>query len=187
MVKQSINNLQIRLIENPTVEQEEEIKKLQKITFTEVTDKEAVEDFYHVPSVQVLAYEANKLVGWAEVHETIQDFEGLRIKLGGYGICTHPDYWGLGIASKVSKAAMDYLKNRRVDVAFLSVDTANQASVRVHMKNGFVPLQQEFAWTNSKGELKKDLGGMIAPVNSKKLFELIFNGTELLYVGNGYW
>ncbi len=187
MVKQSIDNLQIRVIENPTVKQEEEIKELQKITFPEVTDEEACEDFYHVPSVQVLAYKGNKLVGWAGVHETIQDFERLIIKLGGYGICTHPDYWGLGIASKVSKVAMDYLKNRGVDVAFLSVDTTNQASVRLHKKNGFVPLQQEFTWTTSKGVLKKDMGGMIAPVNSRELFDLILKGTELLYVGKGYW
>lgn len=66
-------------------------------------------------------------------------------------------------------------------------DPLNKVSVKLHQKNGFVMLPRKFSWTNSKGELKTDFGGMIAPINSEKLFEYVLHGSEIFYVGNGYW
>lgn len=179
--------IDIIVVEKLSDEQEQTVSSLQKIAFVGVSDEEVEEDFYHPESAQVLAYIEGELVGWAGVHETEQDFEGKKIKLGGYGICTHPDWQRKGIAGKVSKTAMDFLKDKGCEVAFLSVDSSNIASIKLHQKNGFVMLPREFSWTNSKGEVKKDDGGMIAPVNSQEAFEYILNGKEILYVGNGYW
>jgi len=46
------------------------------------------------------------LVGWAGIHETTQTFESREIKIGGYGICTHPNWQRRRVASRVSAEAM---------------------------------------------------------------------------------
>jgi len=179
--------MKIVVVKNPTKDQKKEIKKLQKLTFTEVDNQEVEEDFYHQPSVQVLAYINDKLVGWAGVYETKQEYEGRKVFIGGYGICTHPSYQRRGIASQVSMKAMDYLKKQGIDVAFLSVDPTNEASIKLHKKNGFAMLSKKFSWTDSNGVIKEDNGGMVASVGSKKLFDYVIKGEESFYVGNGYW
>lgn len=185
--KEKTEKIDVKLLEKLEAEQEKEVKALQNITFTDVDDDEAEEDFYHPRSAQVLAYAGDELVGWAGIHETEQEFQSRKIKLGGYGICTHPEWQGKGIASRVSKRAIEFLKERGNEVGFLSIDPSNEASVRLHQKNGFVMLPRKFSWTNSKGEVKQDDGGMIAPINSEELFEYILNGSDILYVGKGYW
>ena len=167
--------------------QQIQVAELQKIAFATVDAQEAQEDFYHRESCHVLAYLKHQLVGWCGVHETTQTYQGKEIKLGGYGICTHPEWRGQGIASRVSKVAKDGLFKRGGEVAFLSVDPTNQASVKLHHKNGFVMLHRDFSWINSQGELKQDRGAMIAPLNSQDLFEHILHGIDVLHLGNGYW
>ncbi|QQS38760.1 GNAT family N-acetyltransferase [Candidatus Woesebacteria bacterium] len=181
------NHIELLVVEKLTADQQRDVAYLQKIAFPDVSDEEDEEDFYHHKSAHILAYLDGKLVGWAGIHETEQIFEEKRIKLGGYGICTHPNYWGKGIAGKVSQKAMDYLTNKRCEVGFLSVDFNNEVSLRLHKKHDFVMLHRKFSWTNSKGELKKDTGGMIAPISSRELFKYILEGKDTLYVGNGYW
>lgn len=182
------DEVKIIVLSTPTPKQEQEINALGKITFVDVDEVEAKEDFYHPMVVQVLAYAGDKLVGWAGVHQTEQEYLGKRIKLGGYGICTHPDWQRKGIASRVAQKAMVYLKEHGTEVGFLSVDPGNVGSVKLHQKFGFKLLSQKFSWTNSLGELKKDSGGMVAPINSDELFSYIMdNNDEALYTGNGYW
>ena len=179
--------MNIFVLEKLTEEQAEAVSDLKQLVFNNVSHEEAIEDFYHQESAHVLAYIGNKLVGWAGVHETEQVFEDKIIKLGGYGICTHTDWRREGIASKISKEAIKFLKENGCEVAFLSIDQANTASVKLHQKNGFVMLPRNYSWRNSRGELKQDSGGMISPVNSHELLEYILNGTDVLFVGNGYW
>ncbi len=183
----NIENLEIRVTEKLNQRQQEEVGELQKLAFTEVEDLEAEEDFYHPKSAQVLAYIDDKLVGWAGIHESQQTFKEKRVRLGGYGICTHPEHAGKGIATQVSRCAMQYLKDKGVEVGFLSVDPNNEVSIRLHKKNGFVMLTRNFSWTNSKGEIKQSSGGMITPINSQELFEYVLNDKDVLYIGNGYW
>ena len=184
---QQVNSNVIKLLENPNQTQKKRIYQLQQEVFSYIDEREAQEDFYHPESVHVLAYFGDELVAWAGVHITQQIYQDRSIKLGGYGICTHTNYQGQGIGSLVSKKAMEYLKDSGVEVAFLSVDLDNESSIAFHKKNGFVMLPQNYSWTNYNGESKEDSGAMIAPVNSQGLFELILNGNEVLYVGNGYW
>jgi len=179
--------MDILIVEKLSDEQKQAVTSLQKLAFTGVSEEEAEEDFYHPKSAQVLAHIGKELVGWSGIHETEQSFEGKKIRLCGYGICTHPEWQRRGVAGKVSQAAMGFLKDKGCEVAFLSVDPSNTASIRLHQKNGFVMLSRDFSWTNSKGEVKQSSGGMIAPVNSQELFEHVLNGKEVFYVGNGYW
>ena len=165
------NNLKLISITTPSPPQAQAIRQLQQLCFTDVDELEAQEDFYHQPAV----------------HITEQHYLDQPVKLGGYGICTHPNFRRQGIATRVVNKAMQYLKQQQCDVAFLSVDPNNQAAVKLHQQHGFVMLSQNFTWTNSKGQLKQDTGGMLAPLVSQKLFDLIISGTEPLYVGHGYW
>lgn len=181
------NKIDIVVAKTLLDEQKQIVSTLQKLAFTGVNEQEVQEDFYHPKSAHVLAYIGEELVGWAGIHETEQVFEGKNVKLGGYGICTHPKWQRKGIASKVSCTALDFLKNRGCEVGFLSIDLENTASIKLHQKNGFVMLPRKFSWINSKGELKQDNGGMIAPINSHKLFEQILKGKEVLFIGGGYW
>ncbi len=117
----------------------------------------------------------------------MQNYEGTMVKFGGYGICTHPDRRRRGIATKVARMAMNYLRRNKCDVGFLSVDQNNKKSLRLHAKFGFEMLPKPFSWTNSRGELKQDTGAMVAPINSPELYEHVLAGSEVLYVGKGYW
>jgi ribosomal protein S18 acetylase RimI-like enzyme len=152
-----------------------------------VDEKEVKEDFYHPASTEVLAYFDDKLVCWAGVHQTQQFFEGKEVKLGGYAICTHPQYRRKGIATKASQRVMEYLKQSGVEVGFLSIEVGNIAAIKLHKKNGFILFPRKFSWTNAKGEVKEDKGGMIAPIKSYDLFKYILSGKDSLYVGKGYW
>lgn len=181
------NEVKLISVDTPSVEQATEISKLQKLCFVDVDDDEAVNDFYHTSSIKVLAYIGNKLVGWAGAHITEQTYNERHIKLGGYGICTHPNFRHRGIATKVAGEAMKYLKENECDIGFLSVNIEDNKSIRLHQKYGFVMLPQHFSWTDSKGVVKEDDGGMVAPIISKELFKLVLSSSDPLYVGNGYW
>lgn len=186
-IRENNNDIKISVVKRLNNEEQTSVEYLQKLAFKNIDAKEVKEDFYHPKSAHILAYMGDELIGWAGIHETEQVYEGKNVKLGGYGICTHPNWRGRGIATKVSKAALFYLKRKGCDVGFLSVDLTNTASIKLHQKNGFVMFPRYFSWINSKGEIKKDKGIMITPINSQKLFEHIQNGKDILFIGNGYW
>lgn len=181
------NEVKLSLTSVLSKKQARAVSRLQKVCFVDVDDEEASDDFYHPASAQILAYVGNVLVGWAGVHITEQVYKDKKIKLGGYGICTHPDWRQKGIATKIASKAMSFLKQRGCDIGFLSVNPNDERSIKLHQKYGFVMLQQNFSWTNSKGEIKQDRGGMISPLGSKALFEFVLNNSGPFYVGNGYW
>ncbi len=179
--------ISINFVESLFSSQSQALKELQQICFSEVTDEEAENDFYHPPVRQLLAYMGQELIGWAGIHITRQKYQNTEIKIGGYGICVHPNWQNQGIASKMVRQIIDYLKQENCEIGFLSADPTNKAADKLHRKFSFVPLSQNFSWTNSQGELKTDNDGMIAPLNSPQLFERVLEGKEPLYVGNGYW
>ncbi len=181
------NEVKLVSVNPPSEEQAREISRLQKLCFVDVDDDEAEEDFYHSPLIQVLAYIGNELVGWAGVHVAEQTYNGKQIKLGGYGICTHPEFRKMGIATKIAGEAMKFLREKGCDIGFLSVNPTDNNSVKLHQKYGFVMLPHNFSWTNSKGEVKEDIGGMVAPIISERLFNFVLNSPDSFYVGNGYW
>ena len=179
--------MKIVIVEQLSEIQELALGAMQKITFPDVDDDEAREDFFHPKSAHVLALEGEEVVGWAGIHEKNIEYEGRKIRLGGYGIGTHPDWRRKGIANKLAESALQYLAGRGCDIAFLSVELPNAASIKLHQKNGFVHLPVQFSWRDVHGTLKEDRGGMIAALNSKPLFELVLNGQSVFHVGDGYW
>ena len=167
--------------------QELEIKKLQDLCFPGVNQQEVEEDFYHPECAHALTYLDNHLIVWAGIHKTKVKFLDKRINLGGFGVCVHPDYRKAGVGFELSQKVMKYLKNQGCDIAFLSIDTLNEASRNLHKKTDFVFLFKNFSWIGKSGQLKQDDGGMIAPLNSIQLFNFVLNKKEIFHVGNGYW
>jgi len=177
----------ISTVKKPNKNQARRISSLQKVCFVNVDKGEVQDDFYHPQALQVLAYVDDLLVGWAGVHITTQLYCNQKIKIGGYGICTDPYWQQKGIASKIVTEIMKYLSIKKCDIGFLSVNLKDGSSLALHKKYGFVMMDQKFSWTDSKGKVKYDTGGMITQINSKEIFNLVLNGNEPLFVGEGYW
>jgi GNAT superfamily N-acetyltransferase len=163
------------------------IAKLQALCFPNVSVQEAELDFCHTPAAHVLVFDNHELIGWAGLHLASVVFEEQALQLGGYGICTHPRYRRRGVATKMCERAFVYFNKHHCDVAFISVDRKNTASVSLHENCGFAFLTQKFSWHNALGELDSDDSGMIAPLCSPTLYARIKNSQTTLYVGKGYW
>lgn len=166
---------------------QKKVNELQRICFPDVNSREAELDFYHPETAHVLAYEDATLIGWTGININKVLFENKHITLGGYGICVNPSYRNQGVATKMGIEALSYLKRAGCEIGFLSVDPSDKASVALHKKLGFLPLNAHFSWTNSEGKLCTDTGAMITSINNSRLFIQIYNSKKPLYVGNGYW
>ena len=170
-----------------SVKQREDMAQLMRQCFSYVDPKEAKEDFYTPHIARVLAYSAKDLVGYAGIHKVNVEFERKKIKLGGFGgVCTRPDMRGKGIATSVCAEAMEILKEKGCDIAFLSIDLTKETD-KLYKKFGFEQLGRKFSWRNIHGKLKSDRGGMISPVMSQELFKSVLKGRGIFYVGEGYW
>ena len=163
------------------------IENLKKEIFSDVPEDEAKEDFYCKPMAHVLAYSDKKIVGYVGIYKRIVPHQDREMVLGGIGgLMVVPEFRKQGLGKAIALRGLDKLKEMKVDLAFLSVDT-NKTTDQFYKKIGFIDLPQHFSWTNSRGEIKSDDGGMIAPMGSRELFEEVFNSNEVLYVGKGYW
>lgn len=170
-----------------TLSQKQKIMTLQQLCFSNVSEREARLDFYHPVSVHILAWTNDRLIGWAGVHLEETNYLGRKIRIGGYGICVHPQVRRQGLANKICQLALEYLRTHDRDIVFLSVDLNNPGSMNFHQQLGFQLMKQNFSWTNSEGKMDESSGGMLKELNSPAIFELIMNGTAAFYVGCGYW
>lgn len=172
-----------------TLEQKDEMLRLQIACFSDqVTAEEVEEDFNRPPVARVLAYHQDELIACAEVFKREVEYDGQTIIVGGLGPCTREDWRGRGIGTLVCKAAMEYLQGQGCDIAFLSVDTGREAHP-LYERLGFKMLPKPFIYANIRGELKESDGGMIAPLCSQELFECVLRGDAqfALTPEPGYW
>lgn len=172
-----------------TSEQAKEMLRLQIACFSgQVTAEEIEEDFNRPPVVRVLAYHQGDLIACAEVFKREVEYDGQKITLGGFSPCTREDWRGQGIATRVCRAAMDYLQRQGCDIAFLSVDTERETHP-LYEGLGFRMLPRPFIYANIRGELKESDGGMIAPLRSPALFKCVLHGDAhfALTPEVGYW
>ncbi len=171
------------------LEQKSEMLHLQKACFSgQVTAQEVEEDFNRPSIARILAYHQDELVACAQVFKREVEYDGQTIIVGGFGPCTREDWCGQGIGTLVCKAAMDYLRGLECDVAFLSVDTSRETHP-LYEGLGFNMLPNPFIYANIRGEFKESDGGMIAPLCSQELFELVLQGDAqfALTPEPGYW
>ena len=172
-----------------TSEQADEMLRLQIACFSDqVTIEEVEEDFDRPPVAHVLAYDQDNLIACAEVFKREVEYDGQTTILGGFAPCTREDWRGQGIATRVCKTAMDYLRRQECDMAFLSVDTERETHP-LYERLGFRMLPKPFIYANIRGELKESEGGMIVPLCSPELFEQVLDGDAqfTLTPEVGYW
>ena len=167
--------------------QKRDITKLQSVCFGHLDPEEIKEDFCCQPTAHVLAHSGSRLVGWAGVYKRAIEYQDTKIKIGGFGLCTHPDWRRLGVATKMSLQALGFLKQGNCDLAFLSIDLLEKGPKKLYQKLGFVELPSKFFWQNRSGKIKADYGGMILPLCSQKLFNEVLQGRDVFYIGKGYW
>jgi len=156
-------------------EQKEEMLRLQIACFDQVTAQEIEEDYDRPSVARVLAYDGGELIACAEVFLRTVEYEGQSILLGGFSPCTRLDQRGKGIGTQVCQAAMGYLRQRGCDMLFLSVDTG-RTTHPLYERLGFRMLARPFIYANTRGEIKESAGGMVAPLCSPALAELVLRG-----------
>jgi ribosomal-protein-alanine N-acetyltransferase len=78
---------------------------------------------------------SGKFVGSFVIIPIPDDVEKIQL---GYSFI--PEYWGKGFATEVTKAGLDYFRNQTpLTEVFAVTETANIASQKVLLKNGFQP------------------------------------------------
>ena len=172
-----------------TPDQQNEILRLEIECFaSQVTTEEVEEDFVSPSVARVLAYHRNTLIACAAILMRSVNYCEHTILLGGLSPCTKESFRGQGIGSLVCKTAMEYLRQQRCDIVFLSVDT-KLAAHPLYDRLGFKMLSQPFLFANIRGEIKEADGGMIAPLCAPSLFEYVLQGEGqfTLMPERGYW
>jgi ribosomal protein S18 acetylase RimI-like enzyme len=136
----------------------------------------------------ILATENDRLIGETRVYKRTILFNGQKIILGGIGsVATHPDFRKQGIATKMVKKGMDFLKKDQCDAVYLCADAHSLKALEFYEQFGFRRLLQNHTYTARSGKRYTDADGMIAPVNSKKLFRQILASSTPFDIGVGNW
>lgn len=89
------------------------------------------------PEDVVLAYEGNEVIGycWTEIicgGEAPSERKGRILMLG-----VHPDYRGRGVGKRVLLAGLAHLKSKDLQVAELTVSSANEVALALYQSIGF--------------------------------------------------
>jgi predicted GNAT family N-acyltransferase len=174
------------LVEHLSEQQRSDVFDLQvRECFGDVPSQEIEEDFFTEPVSRVLCYVEGELAGCAGTRVRPVQYAGQTILMGGVsGVCTRRDLRGQGVATRVCTRAMQFLAEAKCDMVFLST---SEMARRLYEKLGFRPLRAGFSWENIHGQVKVGNNGMLAPVCSPAVAEAIWQGTEVLHVGKGYW
>ncbi len=182
-----MKEIEFRELQSLSEEQRAKLRELQMLCFPKLTEQTYKEDYHHPAALHIICLHEEQLIAWAAIHYSDIEFEGRALRLGGYGICTHPEWRHQGLARRLSALALEHLKDAKVDVAFHAVDMGEPSSIRFHEKKGFVIFRRPFSWTDIHGERKEKHGSMLMPMNSREDFEAILVGKDVLHVGQGYW
>ncbi|UCE21929.1 MAG: GNAT family N-acetyltransferase [Candidatus Aminicenantes bacterium] len=147
---------------------------------------EEEEKFYSQPKVWLLVFENDQIIGTTALHQRKIQFDNTDIFMGGVGrVCTRMDKRRQGIARQMLKEAMKILREWGCDMAFLCANVKESGDLYAQV--GFVPLNKPYTYSGRSGKLYEEINGMIAPLNSFKIFEDVLHSTEKLHLGSGNW
>lgn len=145
----------------------------------------------NIPYAQVVAFENNKkntVIGRIKLLTRPITYNNKKILVGGIaGVGTLPEKQNRGVANAMLKQAMKELKSKNCDIAFLNTDVKNAGRIRLYGRVGFVLLPRPHKYRGRSGKQYTAHDGMIAPLNSKKIFNEILTEDEPLNLGNGDW
>jgi hypothetical protein len=77
------------------------------------------------------------------------------------------------------------LKEWDCDIAYLCTDIGKTGSL--YSRVGFVPLNKPYSFYGRSGKLHEQHNGMIAPLNSRGIFEEVLHAQGMLHIGSGNW
>jgi len=147
---------------------------------------EMEERYGAVPFGYVVAEDNGHLVGVGNLHERDIVFEGVTVKLGGLGGgCVHENYRHQGIATRLLELRMDELRKRNCDVAYLCTNIEKLETLFAAV--GFKPLGKDTITTGKSGRKYYSRDGMIAPLLSQRIFDLIMNESSPLDLQGSDW
>lgn len=135
----------------------------------------------------VLVFDKEVIIGMAAVFLREIMFLDRNIKLGGIGkVRVTEHYRNKGIASKMMKKVMEQLHNIGADIALLCTNT-DSFLVDFYRKYGFELLGRPYMFKGKSGKDYGDEEGMLAPIHSIEIYNLVMQSNELLDIGVGNW
>jgi len=144
------------------------------------------EKFFSQPKAWILAFERDQIIGRILLHKRNLTFDKKYIILGGIGgVCTRRDKRNQGIATEMIEQAIKILKEWDCDIAYLCAEIERTGSL--YGRAGFVPLSKPYSFYGRSGKLHEQNNGMIAPLNSREIFEEVLRSKEKLHLGPGNW
>jgi hypothetical protein len=81
--------------------------------------------------------------------------------------------------------ALRILKERGCDIVYLCANV--KESGLLYARAGFVSLNKPYTYYGHSGRLYEENNGMIAPLNSLRVFEAVLKSKEKLHLGRGNW
>jgi len=144
------------------------------------------EKFFSQPRAWILVFEESDIIGRIMLHKRKIEFNKKDIILGGIGgVCTRLDKRNQGIATMMLERAMKILKKWDCDLAYLCAEIKKTGAL--YDQIGFVPLNRPYTFYGRSGKLHEQNNGMIAPINSREIFEEVLRSKDKLHLGNGNW
>ncbi len=133
-----------------------------------------------------LAHVGTTLVGAIQLLERALPYGGRTVRLGGIGgVATAPAWRGRGIAEATLHTAMDDLRRRGAEVAYLcSVPELGQ---RLYARVGFVPLGRPYTYRGRSGKQYTDHDGWLAPLTDPALCAAMLADPEPLDLAGSNW
>lgn len=110
----------------------------------------------------------------------------IAMKIGVNPKAPRADMRGCGIGTSVCLTAMDLLRQEGCDVAFLAVG-AKSGTAAFYERLGFVLLGKAFTFVNAHRVTQapsNDDVGMLAPVDSREVFDLVMARSVPLHIGD---
>lgn len=136
----------------------------------------------------VCALDKNSLVGRVVIMKRKITFENKPVILGGVaGVCISPEKRKLGLATKLLDRAIKELKLTGCDIAYLCTDVEDKGYLKLYGRFGFKVLGRLQTYLGKSGKRYIDHDAMIAPINSKTIFDLVISEKENLDIGSGNW
>jgi predicted N-acetyltransferase YhbS len=184
--------MEINVFSNLTEELSEKLKTFEWKNFytqnqrTKEYQAQEQEKFCSQPRAWILTFQGDQIIGRVLLHERTIKFKKRQISLGGVGgVCTRKDKRNQGIASIMLREAIAILKEWDCDIAYLCTDIEKTGSL--YSRVGFVPLNKPYSFYGRSGKLHEQHNGMIAPLNSRGIFEEVLHAQGMLHIGSGNW
>lgn len=188
-----MDSVQIKTFNSVPLELEKDSKALDALCFhLEDHTPEQMQEIYDKYGSEenrfkyIFAFEGNVLVGQIILLKRSIHFNGKEILLGGIGgVCTHPDFQRKGIATKMLDVAKEELKKENCNIAYLCTDITKLGNL--YGQVGFVPLNRNYKFIGKSGKEYVKSDAMIAPINSREIFEEVLNSKELFDLEGQAW